>query len=60
MAAGEGAVQCSVHRTRMAGNELNIIKPKCKHDPRKYFFSVQVVNKWNRMAPNMNVFNRND
>ena len=40
----------ALHRTRAAGNQLNIVKPKCKNDLRRNFFSVRVVEKWNSLS----------
>ena len=40
----------ALHRTRAAGNQLNIVKPKCKNDLRRNFFSVRVVEKWNSIS----------
>jgi ribonuclease P/MRP protein subunit RPP40 len=40
----------AIHRTRGAVNQLNIVKPKCKNDLRRNFFSVRVVEMWNSLS----------
>ena len=37
----------AAHRTRAAGNLLNIVKPRCNIELRRNFFSVRVVERWN-------------
>ena len=37
----------AAHRTRAAGNPLNIVKPRCNNELRRNFFSVRVVERWN-------------
>jgi len=31
------------------GHSLKILKPHCKTDVRKFFFSYKVINRWNRL-----------
>ena len=52
----------AVHRTRVAGNPLNIVKPRCNNELRRNYFSVRVVERWNslpsrvREAKTLNLF----
>ena len=35
--------------TRNSGFSLNVVKPRFKSDPRKYFFTVRSCQKWNSL-----------
>ena len=39
----------AVHRTRLAGDQTKLEKPKWKYKLREQFFSVRVVEKWNKL-----------
>ena len=40
----------AVHRTRLAGDQTKLEKPKWKYKLREQFFSVRVVERWNKLS----------